>query len=149
MLVKIELRDSELGQCKVHVIQKWLTIAKSFSQKTHTLQVLNKLPTESIYFKVAQDRFYCPETFATRNYRFLKKKCGSYNLTAREPLKVLFCENYISTINALFSYQVNSKSRACCKTIVTSYTKWGSYNSFAPGPQNVLCTVFWNVSNAV
>jgi len=28
-------------------------------------------------------------------------------------------------------------SRAWCKTIVTSYIKWGSYNSFAPSPRIV------------
>ena len=31
-------------------------------------------------------------------------------------------------------------SRAWCKTIVTSYIKWGSYNSFASRPQCILST---------
>jgi len=36
-------------------------------------------------------------------------------------------------------------SRAWCKTIVTSYIKWGSYNSFAPSPRyrvrGCMCTM--------
>jgi len=30
-------------------------------------------------------------------------------------------------------------SRAWCKTIVTPYITWGSYNSFAPSPRFVVC----------
>jgi len=35
-------------------------------------------------------------------------------------------------------------SRAWCKTIVTSYIKWGSYNSFAPSPRFVLSQRYTN-----
>jgi len=45
-----------------------------------------------------------------------------------------------------FDWQLNKinncVSRAWCKTIVTPYIKWGSYNSFAPSPRYVCCCFF-------
>ena len=39
-------------------------------------------------------------------------------------------------------------SRAWCKTIVTSYIKWGSYSSFTPNPRSELASSFCKWLNA-
>ena len=38
----------------------------------------------------------------------------------------------------------HSMSRAWCKTIVTPYIKWGSYNSFAPSPRCALWDIIFD-----
>jgi len=43
--------------------------------------------------------------------------------------------NFMNWIKVKRNNLLNSISRAWCKTIVTPYIKWGSYNNFAPSPR--------------
>jgi len=66
-----------------------------------------------------------------------------------------FCIHHVHVwrANHLLLYQMfigpptqYPKSRAWCKTIVSPYIKWGSYNSFAPSPWN---TMFKDSANTI
>jgi len=69
---------------------------------------------------------------------FLSMFCKCFEKRAALKIHHPYEMVYTMYIVSLLTKLTISISRAWCKTIVTPYIKWGSYNSFAPSPRFAL-----------